>query len=220
MTYNEPADGRGNQIADGHCFQIQQEALRGDLADIGTENTLHGNLHLLVLHVHQHLTPNAHQRQQYGQQGEQPHSQAKPLLAAIQILADGIVEHDLERQCRIHLGKDGLNLLYSSQTFCAPGQPDIRKRHRKEILSNHLEAYRPVWLPHGSDVHIVHETHNWRSFAEFFRIDPCLNAVFFQVLGKEDGTEIVFAEAAPFHDFQAQYLREVPAAVDHAHHHR
>ena len=113
-----------------------------------------------------------------------------------------------------------MNLLNSSQTVCAPGQPDIRKRHRKEILPNHLETYRPVWLPHGSDVHIVHEAHNWRSFAEFFRINPCLYAVCFQVLGKEDGTEIAFAEAAPFHDFQAQYLREVPAAIDHAHHHR
>ena len=63
---------RRYHITDGNRQQIQHQTLRGNLTHVGPEHPLYGNLHPLVLHIHQHLAPDAYKRENIDKYGEQP----------------------------------------------------------------------------------------------------------------------------------------------------
>ena len=83
----------------------------------------------------------------------------------------------------------------------------------------HLERHRRICLAHGSDVHILDESNNRCTVAEFIGIYLHLGAVRLEILREQNRAELAFIEIPSFEEFQPQHLRQIPAAVDHAHRH-
>ena len=73
VSHDEPSYRCSYEVAHCQRAQVVQQTLGSDLVHLCAKDPLDGNLHPLVLHIHQHLSPDAHQGEQHGQQGEEPH---------------------------------------------------------------------------------------------------------------------------------------------------